>query len=77
MEVQAEERLIEKNKRLAERGIVAPEKTSGKMFETHRARKEIVSDDSDDEEEEENEEDFQVYDEDDDKPGGVVYSVVN
>lgn len=46
------------------------------MFETHRTRKEIVSDDSDDEEDE-NEEEFQVYDEDDEKPGGVVYSVTD
>lgn len=76
MELQATERLIEKNKRLADRGITVPEETSGKMFEKHRIRKEIDSDDSDDEEEE-NEEDIEVYDDDDEKPSGVNYSVVD
>lgn len=76
MELQAGERLIEKNKRLADRGIALPENTAGKMFETHRIRKEIGSDDSDDDEDE-NEEDIEVYDDDDEKSGGVNYSVVD
>lgn len=76
LELQAGERLIEKNKRLADRGTALPEKTSGEMFETHRIRKEIGSDDSDDDEDD-NEEDIEVYDDDDEKSGGVNYSVVN